>query len=237
MTETMKKIIPNACTSMNLVFGMCSIIFTFEGDVYMGAVCIFLALVADGLDGRIARFFGVSSELGKEMDSLCDLCSFGVAPAVLAYRFCLSGFGVLGWCVAILFALCGMLRLARFNVNTDKIHGYFMGLAIPAGACVVSGTTLLFSALSLPLADYGYTYPATMTIVSYLMISRVHYPDFKGAGEKIFPLAKVAAVIIFAAIAFLGREALPYALLAAFFCSYAIFGIVNSLCALFAGGK
>ena len=79
-----KSWVPNGLTSMNLVFGMCSILFTFHGELEKAAICIFLALVADGLDGRSARALHVSSEIGKEMDSLCDFVSFGAAPAFLA---------------------------------------------------------------------------------------------------------------------------------------------------------
>ena len=143
----MRRMIPNLCTSANLLFGMCSILSTFHGDYFFGSIFILIALVADGLDGRIARALGVVSELGKEMDSLCDLGSFGIAPAFLAYSFCMHHFGYYGWIAAILFALCGMWRLARFNVNTGVVHGYFMGLAIPAGGCIVASTTLLFLAL------------------------------------------------------------------------------------------
>ena len=232
--DLVKKNIPNACTSLNLLFGMCSLMFTFGGNLTEGALCIFLALIADGLDGRIARFFGVSSELGKEMDSLCDLGSFGVAPAMLSYAYCLHEFGCAGQAVAIFFALCGMWRLARFNVNTSVVHGFFMGLAIPAGACVVAATTLLFTALNVPIAEYGYAYPSMIVILSYLMVSRIHYPDFKGAGEKIYVVAKIAAAVVFAAIVFFGSGALPYAVLSAIFCSYATFGIINTLCSLFA---
>ena len=125
-----RRFIPNLCTSMNLVFGMCSILSTYSGDFVWGSLFILLALVADGLDGRTARFFGVSSEMGKEMDSLCDLGSFGIAPGFLAWAFVLHNHGLLGMAVVILFAVCGMWRLARFNVNADVVHGYFMGLAM-----------------------------------------------------------------------------------------------------------
>ena len=121
-----KSLIPNMLTSSNLVFGMCSIISTFNGNLFMASIFILTALVADGLDGRAARFFGVSSELGKEMDSLCDLVSFGAAPALLAYSLCLKDYGYFGWVTAIFFALCGAWRLARFNVNASVVHGYFM---------------------------------------------------------------------------------------------------------------
>jgi len=123
---------------MNLVFGMCSILSTVEGHLDWGAIFIFCALVADGLDGRIARAFGVSSEFGKEMDSLCDLGSFGVAPAILAWTLALHNYGFLGIAVTIFFAVCGMWRLTRFNVNASVVHGYFMGLAIPAGGNLVA---------------------------------------------------------------------------------------------------
>lgn len=228
-----KRLIPNACTSANLLFGMCSILSTIHGNFLWGSLFILLALVADGLDGRLARFFGVSSELGKEMDSLCDLGSFGIAPAILAYQFTLSKYGELGAFVAIVFALCGMWRLARFNVNTNVVHGFFMGLAIPAGGCIVATSTMLLQSLSVRPGDFGLVYPVTMLAVAYLMVSHVHYPDFKGGGETLYLLPKIAAVVVFAGIVFLGRDALVFAILTAVFSTYAIFGIINSLFALF----
>ena len=229
----LKRLIPNACTSANLFFGMCSILSTIHGDFLCGSIFILLALVADGLDGRTARFFGVSSELGKEMDSLCDLGSFGIAPAILAYQFALSSYGHFGSFVAIVFALCGMWRLARFNVNTNVVHGFFMGLAIPAGGSIVATSTMLLQALSVNPQDYGFVYPVVMLIVAYLMVSHVHYPDFKGDGEKLYLTPKIVAVVFFAAIVFMGKDAIFFALLAAFFSTYAFFGILNSLYALF----
>ena len=95
-----RRLIPNMCTSSNLVFGMCSILSTYSGNLVWGSIFILLALVADGLDGRTARFFGVASEMGKEMDSLCDLGSFGIAPAFLAWAFVLHNHGFLGVVVA-----------------------------------------------------------------------------------------------------------------------------------------
>ncbi len=232
-----KSLIPNGLTSMNLVFGMCSIISTFHGDLFWGAVCILLALVADGLDGRSARALNVSSEIGKEMDSLCDLVSFGAAPAMLAYKLQLSEFGILGCVAAIFFALCGMWRLARFNVNTTVVHGYFMGLAIPAGGCLIATSTLLVNAIGFDLGQLSYGYPIIVMIVAYLMVSTVHYPDFKGDGEKMNVLAKLVAAVVFALILWLGIDGIGYAVLFGIFASYAIFGIVNHSINLIAGGK
>ncbi len=228
----MKWILPNTCTAANLFFGMLSILATYEEKFFYASIFILLALIADGMDGRVARALNAASELGKEMDSLCDLGSFGVAPAFLAYAFCLHNFGMLGKAAAIIFALCGMWRLARFNVNTNVVHGFFMGLAIPAGGCIIATTTLLFLAMGIKPEDFGLVYPITTIIVAYLMVSHVHYPDFKGDGEKIFLAAKILAIAMFAGIIFLTKDFPVQGTLTAIFSTYAVFGIVNSLFAL-----
>lgn len=230
-----RRLIPNMCTSSNLVFGMCSILSTYSGNLVWGSIFILLALVADGLDGRTARFFGVASEMGKEMDSLCDLGSFGIAPAFLAWAFVLHNHGILGIVVAIFFAICGMWRLARFNVNASVVHGYFMGLAIPAGGNIVAMTTLLFVQLGIDPMTFGIAYPIVMAFVGWLMVSHVHYPNFKGDGaEPIYLLSKVVALVMFLAILWLGHASLLAALVVAIFSTYAVLGIVNSLLASFA---
>ena len=230
-----RRLIPNMCTSSNLVFGMCSILSTYSGNLVWGSIFILLALVADGLDGRTARFFGVASEMGKEMDSLCDLGSFGIAPAFLAWAFVLHNHGILGIVVAIFFAICGMWRLARFNVNASVVHGYFMGLASPAGGNIVAMTTLLFVQLGIDPMTFGIAYPIVMAFVGWLMVSHVHYPNFKGDGaEPIYLLSKVVALVMFLAILWLGHASLLAALAVAIFSTYAVLGIVNSLLASFA---
>ena len=230
-----RRLIPNMCTSSNLVFGMCSILSTYSGNLVWGSIFILLALVADGLDGRTARFFGVASEMGKEMDSLCDLGSFGIAPAFLAWAFVLHNHGILGIVVAIFFAICGMWRLARFNVNASVVHGYFMGLAIPAGGNIVAMTTLLFVELGVDPMAFGIVYPIVIAFVGWLMVSHVHYPNFKGDGaEPIYLISKIVALVLFLAILWLGHASLLAALAVALFSTYAVLGIVNSLLASFA---
>ena len=230
-----RRLIPNMCTSSNLVFGMCSILSTYSGNLVWGSIFILLALVADGLDGRTARFFGVASEMGKEMDSLCDLGSFGIAPAFLAWAFVLHNHGILGIVVAIFFAICGMWRLARFNVNASVVHGYFMGLAIPAGGNIVAMTTLLFVQLGIDPMTFGIAFPIVMAFVGWLMVSHVHYPNFKGDGaEPIYLISKIVALVLFLAILWLGHASLLAALAVALFSTYAVLGIVNSLLASFA---
>ena len=230
-----RRLIPNMCTSSNLVFGMCSILSTYSGNLVWGSIFILLALVADGLDGRTARFFGVASEMGKEMDSLCDLGSFGIAPAFLAWVFVLHNHGFLGVVVAIFFAICGMWRLARFNVNASVVHGYFMGLAIPAGGNIVAMTTLLFVELGVDPMTFGIAYPIVMAFVGWLMVSHVHYPNFKGDGaEPIYLISKIVALVLFLAILWLGHASLLAALAVSLFSTYAVLCIVNSLLASFA---
>ena len=200
-----RRLIPNMCTSSNLVFGMCSILSTYSGNLVWGSIFILLALVADGLDGRTARFFGVASEMGKEMDSLCDLGSFGIAPAFLAWVFVLHN------------------------------HGFLMGLAIPAGGNIVAMTTRLFVELGVDPMTFGIAYPIVMAFVGWLMVSHVHYPNFKGDGaEPIYLISKIVALVLFLAILWLGHASLLAALAVALFSTYAVLGIVNSLLASFA---
>ena len=232
-----RRFLPNLCTAMNLVFGMCSILATVGGHLDRGALFIFCALIADGLDGRIARVFGVSSEFGKEMDSLCDLGSFGIAHALLAWTLALKSYGFLGVAVTIFFAVCGMWRLTRFNVNAGVVHGYFMGLAIPAGGNLIAMTTWLFLELGIDPTSFGLVYPLAVAVTAYLMVSRVHYPDFKGGGEKIYMVSKIFALVLFAAILYFCSAAILRAVFAGVFATYALFGIVNHTIAVMVRAK
>lgn len=219
----MRSIVPNALTALNLVLGMCSIISTFHGSFYQAALFIVAAMISDGLDGRVARYLNVSSEFGKELDSLCDLASFGVAPAILAYAFLLKDFGIIGYIAAAFFATCGALRLARFNVNTGTVKGYFMGLPIPAAGCVVATFVML------GFKPAGWIFPVLVAIFAYLMVSTIKYPDFKGKGEKIRIIPVIITILTAGYILILTWDAI---LFAPFF-AYALFGILNTVFGLF----
>ena len=125
-----------------------------------------------------------------------------------------------------------MWRLTRFNVNANVVHGYFMGLAIPAGGNLVAMSAWLFLSLGINPADYGLLYPAAVAVTGYLMVSHVHYPDFKGGGERIYVVSKLVALIVFAGILYVGRTAALPAVFTAIFAAYAFFGIVNHVTAL-----
>lgn len=216
----MKSIIPNALTALNLVFGMGAIISTFEGQFYKAALFIVAAMISDGLDGRVARYLNASSEFGKELDSLCDLVSFGVAPAILAYAFLLKDLpGMMGYLVAAFFATCGALRLARFNVNTGTVKGYFMGLPIPAAGCVVA------TFIMLGVKPLGLVFPIMVAVCGYLMVSTIKYPDFKGQGEKIRLIPVVITILTAGYILVTMKDSI---LFVPFF-AYALFGILNTI--------
>jgi len=215
----MKNWIPNALTSLNLVFGIFAILTVFQGDFTGAAYFVVAALIADSLDGRAARYFGVSGEFGKELDSLCDQGSFGVAPAVIAYVFMLKDFGWIGFLVSAFFACCVAFRLARFNVNVSNVKGYFMGLPSPAGGAVVA--TFVMMDCQAP----GWLFLLFVTFVGYLMVSSVQYPDFKGHGEKIKPAPVILTIIIVVALLFFH----PDGWLFAPFFAFMLFGLINSL--------
>lgn len=219
----MRNIIPNVLTSLNLILGVFSIIATFNDRFTMAALLIVAAMIADGTDGRVARYLKVSSEFGKELDSLCDLVSFGVAPAMLAYAFFLKEFTLAGYVVTALFAVCGALRLARFNVNTGVVKGYFMGLPIPAAGCAVATFVMLGH------KPPGWWFPIMVTIFAYLMVSTVKYPDFKGKGEQIRAIPVILTVMVGVYIVFTDHDAYLFAI----FFSYALLGILNTIFGLF----
>jgi len=218
-----KKIIPNALTAVNLILGVVAIISAIQGSMYQASWLIIAAMVVDGADGRVARYFNASSEFGKELDSLCDLVSFGVAPALLAYLVCLQTLGMVGVASAAAFATCGALRLARFNVNTLTVKGYFMGLPIPAAGCVVATFVMLNRQVP------PYVFLGVFLLIAYLMVSAVHYPDFKGKGEKIYLLSIVAVIGVAGGILFL----VPNAWLFVGFFGYVTLGLVNSMVSAF----
>ena len=214
--------IPNAFTAMNLVFGVFAVLTVFHGDFTLAAYFVVAALAADSLDGRAARYFGVSGEFGKELDSLCDLGSFGVAPAAMAYMFALKDFGWVGYAVAAFFACCGAFRLARFNVNVSTVKGYFMGLPIPCGGALVATGTMIPQLLT------GWLFVGFVVFVGFLMVSKVKYPDFKGHGEKIKPAPVVVTLMIVIAMVF----HFPASWLFAPFFTFMLFGLINSLFAI-----
>jgi CDP-diacylglycerol--serine O-phosphatidyltransferase len=172
-------ILPSLFTTGNLFLGFWAIVRTLHGQYHEAAPLIGWAILLDLLDGRIARMTGTSSEFGGELDSLADVISFGVAPALLAYAWGFGSVPRVGWLAAFLFVVCGTLRLARFNVQRHAVDGrYFVGLPIPAAAAQVAAWVHFHST---PLSGRTQSLPALAIIVtlSFLMVSTIRYQSFK----------------------------------------------------------
>ncbi len=174
-------ILPNLFTTGGVFLGVYAIIASSRGDFLTAAVCIVIAHLCDGLDGRIARLTNTTSQFGVEYDSLADLVAFGVAPGILAYRWALEPWGAWGWLAVSLFVACGALRLARFNVqSTYAEKRTFVGLPIPAAADMIAATVLLYFYFGGEGATNKHLVLLLMVYaLALLMVSNVRYYSFK----------------------------------------------------------
>ena len=173
-------LLPNLVTAGGIFAGFYAIIAATDGQFDRAAWFILLAAIFDGLDGKIARLTGTSSKFGVELDSLADVISFGVAPGVLLYLWALRPFGKLGWLAAFLYVICGALRLARFNVQVSTVESRrFIGIPIPAAACIVATCVLLFYELGGTGTIKMFSMVVLVFILAFLMISNVKYLSLK----------------------------------------------------------
>ena len=173
--------LPCMLTCTSLFSGFYSMVASINGNFYAAAIAILVAAVFDGLDGRVARMTGSTSEFGKQLDSLCDMVSFGVAPALLAYLWALTPYGRYGWLAAFLFVATTALRLARFNSAPDdenKSHD-FVGLPCPAAASMIVTTVMFCRFLGATATVKHLSILLLVYILSYLMVSTHRYLSFK----------------------------------------------------------
>ena len=173
-------LLPNLCTSASLFCGFYSVIKSLSGDFERAAWAILIAGIFDLLDGRLARLAKAESQFGIEYDSLSDLSSFGLAPAILIYTWGLQNMGKVGWLAAFLYFACGALRLARFNVQHDNVeHDHFQGLPIPIAAYVLA-TYVIFFHYSHRFPPQGSYLIAIMTgMLGLLMVTTIKYRSMK----------------------------------------------------------
>jgi CDP-diacylglycerol--serine O-phosphatidyltransferase len=169
------KSLPNMFTIANLFLGIISIIFVFNNEHELAAMMVIIAMLADGLDGRVARALNAQSDFGRELDSLSDVISFGVAPAFIMYVVAFQDMQALGWIVTAIFPICGALRLARFNVISGN-HDCFVGLPIPAAGGILSTLALFYA--DIPV----FVLLICTILLSALMVSNIKYPNFKRIG-------------------------------------------------------
>ncbi|RTZ93891.1 MAG: CDP-diacylglycerol--serine O-phosphatidyltransferase [Deltaproteobacteria bacterium] len=228
-------LLPNLLTSGSMFLGFYAILHAFKGDFTRAAMAIMLAAILDGLDGRVARLTKTESRFGVEYDSLADLISFGVAPAVLAYTWALKPFGRFGWLAAFLFLACGALRLARFNVQVNSVESsHFIGLPIPAAAGTIATLVLFIHRLHIVFINRSLIILLLVYILAFLMVSSIRFYSFKK-----FDLIrrKPFSTLVLAVLALVVIISEPEIMLFAIFCLYILSGPAIYLHTLLTGRK
>ena len=202
-----RMILPNAITLIGVCIGLTSIKFAIDGKFAIAVIAILFAGLMDALDGRIARLINGTSKMGKELDSLGDVISFGVAPALIMYFWNLQYLDKLGWFVCLTYVVCVALRLARFNVNSDEEpswkDNFFEGMPSPAGGIIVLTPLILsFSGLEKFIfkINYDLLVPSSFIIISILLISTIPTYSFK----KIVIPRTMTKFLLFGMVLFFG---------------------------------
>ncbi|WP_456450418.1 CDP-diacylglycerol--serine O-phosphatidyltransferase [Hydrogenimonas sp.] len=219
-------ILPNLFTAASIFTGVVSIVAAIHGHYEKAAWLIFLSLLFDGLDGRVARLTHATSRFGVEFDSLADIVAFGVAPAVLLYFFVGEAYGRFGVLVMALFVIFGAIRLARFNVmspNTDPT--VFIGVPIPTAAIFVAVWVLMFRRYE-ALEPLSWVLLVVTLGLSFLMVSNIRYPSFKKFHLEKARLTKVlVAAILLASLLYL----YPVEGFAAMITLYILWGVARAV--------
>ena len=206
VTDTKARVIlPNALTLIGVCIGLSSINFALNQNYKLAIISILFAAIIDGLDGRIARLIKGTSKVGKELDSLTDIISFGVAPAFIMYFWKLNTLGRFGWLLCLIYVICVALRLARFNVNTGQApswrDNFFEGVPSPAGGILVLTPLILsMSNFEYLKINYNFLVPTFFIITSLLLISKFPSYSFK----KIVIQRKVTIFLLFGIVLFFG---------------------------------
>jgi CDP-diacylglycerol--serine O-phosphatidyltransferase len=219
-------LLPNLLTTAGLFSGFFAIVASMNNMFESAAVAIFIAMIFDGLDGRVARMTNTESAFGAEYDSMADIVSFGMAPALVMYNWALSDLGKLGWLAAFIFVAGGALRLARFNTNLGSADKrYFQGLAIPSAAAIVSGFVWVGSKYEIDPNSVSY-FAAVLTIAAgLLMVSNFRYHSFKDVDWRgRVPFIAILAIVL----AFVVVATEPSLVLFSIFFLYAISGPITT---------
>ena len=229
MTDTKRKgiyLLPNLLTTAGLFSGFYAVVASMNGRFEAAAVAVFIAMIFDGLDGRAARLTNTQSAFGAEYDSMADMVSFGVAPALVAYNWGLSDLGKLGWLAAFIYVAGAALRLARFNTQVgiaDK--RFFQGLASPAAAAVTAGLVWVGVEYDINGNDYGLVVAFVTSAAGLLMVSNFKYNSFKEVNwhGKVPFVALLIIMLVFVVVA---TE--PALVLFLVFALYALAGPINT---------
>ena len=198
-------ILPNIFTLIGVCIGLSSIKFAFDGRFELSIIAIIVAAIIDGLDGRIARLIKGTSPVGKELDSLTDVISFGVAPAFIMYFWLLNQLGRVGWLICLIYVICVALRLARFNVSSNADpswrDNFFEGVPAPAGGVLVL-MPLIFSLSEFQIFNLNYNIivPIFFVFISILLISKIPTYSLK----KIVVRRKTTIFLLFGIVSYFG---------------------------------
>ena len=198
-------ILPNILTLIGVCIGLSSIKFAFDGKFELSIIAVIVAGIIDGLDGRIARLIKGTSKVGKELDSLTDVISFGVAPAFIMYFWSMSEIGRLGWLISLIYVVCVALRLARFNVNSEAEpswrDNFFEGIPSPAGGILVL-MPLIYSVSEVQFfkPNYQIIVPSLFIFISILLISKIPTYSLK----KIVVPRSTTIFLLFVVVLFFG---------------------------------
>lgn len=217
-------ILPNLFTTGGLFAGFFAMVQAMNGNFEYAPLAVFIAMIMDTLDGRVARWTHTESDFGAEYDSLVDVVSFGLAPALVMYEWALSGMGKLGWLAAFVYAACGALRLARFNTQlASQDKRYFQGLPIPAAAAVVMAFVWVLYSYGVPGKEISILALLVTVLAGVLMVSNFRYRSFKDLNLKgRVPFVTVLSVPLLFVLVFLD----PPQVLFMFFLGYAASGPV-----------
>lgn len=198
-------LIPNLITLGAMFAGFYAMIAAMKGHYEAAAIAIFVAVIMDGLDGRVARLLHAQSEFGVQLDSLSDMICFGVTPAMVLYSWSLAVMGKPGWLAAFIYVACTALRLARFNVQVAKTDKrYFQGLATPAAASFVASIVWVCSVYDISGESIAFPMLLVAILIGLLKVSTIRYRSFKDIkmGDKVPFIAILVAVLIFVFVAF-----------------------------------
>lgn len=224
-------VLPNLFTTAALFAGFFAIVQAMQGDFERAAMAIFIAMVLDGLDGRVARMTNTQSAFGAEYDSLSDMVSFGAAPALVVYEWALRDLGRAGWIAAFIYCACAALRLARFNTTLEVVDKrYFQGLPSPAAAALVAGLVWVMIVSGIPGSDVRWLACVLTLIAGLTMVSNIRYYSFKDFNlRKSVPFFAIAAIALGFALISLSPEMALFG----FFVLYGLSGYVLAGIGLF----
>lgn len=215
-------LLPNLLTTSALFSGFYAIVAAMHGEFANAAAAIFVAMVFDGLDGRVARLTNTQSAFGEQYDSLADMVSFGVAPALVAFSWILGDLGKTGWVAAFVYVAGAALRLARFNVQIGAVDKrWFIGLPSPAAAALIAGMVWTLNDFDLNALAFKMLAVLTVAGAGLLMVSGIRYYSFKDLDLKgRVPFVMLLAIVL----AFVIVSLSPATVLLLFFFGYALSG-------------